>query len=170
MKKDIKRVIPDAILGPEVLPAEPQEDEKYQRSQELLSQLEQATSPKQTATIIEELIELNDESSLVNAISKVSDYPNGVTRLVEAIVEKQSREGRVAALVWMLENSDAVIRMPRTLYTVVKAVIESGNEKAIQKIAAIKSVNTVPILRAAIETRSTFSLNAALERFNAHRK
>ena len=138
-------------------------DKTPPKTDSLIDALSKVNSPKDRNEILDQIINEDDEKNLVNAISKVADFPNGVARLVEAIVQNQEREGRVGALVWLLEKSTPVIKTPWLKFKLVKAVLESDNSRAIEKIATFDSVTEVPFLVKAIKERDVSEIDAKLE-------
>lgn len=154
------------LSGPNVIGAE----NDTQKSDAMLQKLQEAQSPNQKDAVINEIITSDNERAMVNGIAKVAEYPNGVARLVEAVILKQQKDGNVGALVWMVENSRVVQGIPRLKYAVVRALIESRNEKALNKIANSPAVTEVPLLQKAVASRDVSPIIAAQARFEASRR
>lgn len=162
-----KRVLkPDRIIGDGVELAQPKQ---IGEKSPLLDRLQQAKGRNERDSIIEQVIASGETKTMVNAISRVADYPNGCRRLVEAIVENQKREQSAHALVFLIKNSEVVQRAPKLKYIVVKAIIEGGNQKALEEIAALSTVQEVPLLVKALKARDTAGITVALERFDSPR-
>lgn len=160
-----KRVLkPDLIIGEGV---EQVPSKQSPEAQQFLSQLEKAKSPNQKAEIISQIIASSDTTMIMNAISRAEGYPNGVRQLVEAVIRNQQSEQKVGALIWLVENSVQVQRAPKLKYLVVKAIIDSRNHKAIDKIGTLSTVQEVPLLIKAIKSGDTSGIKAALDRFES---